>query len=190
MRSLGLVAVVLLAAACGSQKHQDQAAGSGSAGSAVAGSGSGAGSDEEATAVETDDGSGGSVGPSTGKLKPTVDLVLSGAVTATVKGTAGLCSCKGDSANITLRSDDFKVSPSFDLNILVTTADEWTNPALIINVKAPQRGSYGRNAARHGDGDKISVAKDCSVVTIDNAVLKGIASKGEIVMKGLITCAP
>jgi hypothetical protein len=184
---LGLCAALLCVAACGSKKDKDKAAGSGSAGSAGSGS---AGSDEEATAVETDDGSAAPVGPPTGKLRPTVDLTLSGAVTAKVKGTAGLCTCKPDGANITLRSDDFKVSPSFDLNILVTTADEWTNPAIIINVKAPQRGSFGRNAVRHGDNEKMSVAQDCSSVTIDHAVLKGVATKGEIVLKGLITCAP
>jgi hypothetical protein len=189
MRTLGLCAVVVLALACGSKKDKGKAAGSGSAAGSAEGSGSADGSDEEATAVEPDSGSGTPL-PSTGKLRPTVDLAMTGAVTATVKGTAGLCSCKGDSASITLRSDDFKVSPSFDLNILVTSPEEWNDPAIIVNVKAPQRGSYGRNRVRHGDGEKMSFAKDCSAVTIDHALLKGIASRGDIVLKGLITCAP
>jgi hypothetical protein len=191
MRTLALVAAALLVTACSKKKDKPAPTlGSGTAAGSAGGSAAQAGSDDEATAVEPDTGSGAAGTPSTGKMKPTVDLTLTGSVTAKLKGTAGTCSCRADNANITLRSDDFKVQPSFDLNILVTSAEEWTNPAMIINVKAPQRGSYGRNAARRSDGDKLSVAKDCSAVTIENAVLKGIASKGEIVVKGLITCAP
>src|SRR5258706_11628893 len=153
-----MVAVVAVAtAACGSKKSDKDkpkptagTAGSGSAGRATGGS------DEEATAVEPDTGSG--TGKPGGPLRPTADLTLTGAVTAKLVGTAGTCTCRGDTANITMRSDDLKVAPSFELNILVTEPAEWTDPAMVINVKEPQRGSFGRNRVRHGPDDKASVA--------------------------------
>lgn len=160
------------------------AAGSGSAGSAE--------NPDEATAVEPDPTAGSGAAPvkPVGTLRPTVDLTLSGAVTAKLAGTAGTCTCHDDSANITIRSDDLKVAPSFELNVLVTEPAEWNDPAMVINVKAPQRGSFGRNRVRHGPDDKLSVTHDCAQVTIDHVVLKGVATKGEVAVTGKITCAP
>jgi hypothetical protein len=172
---------VVLAAACGSKKPAKQV------GSDAAPR---AGADDEATPIEPDDTAGSGAGTPTagGTITPAVDLTLTGAVTATIKGTGGTCVCKNGTASITLRSDEFGVQPSFDLNLVVTTAEEWTSPAVSINVKAPQRGSYGRALARNGGTDKLSMADDCTIARIEQAVLAGIATKGEITLRGTITC--
>jgi hypothetical protein len=194
MRVSGAVVIAVVLIGCKSDtKKSDKPVptASGSAGSAGDTAGSGSANDDEATAVEPDTGSGaGSAARPAGPLKPTVDLTLTGAVTAKLVGTAGTCSCHDDSANITIRSDDLKVQPSLELNVLVTEAAEWNDPALVINVKAPQRGSFGRNRVRHGPDDKLSVAKDCSQATFEHVVLKGVATKGDVTVTGTITCAP
>lgn len=194
MRRVLVSAVVLVLVGCKSDKKAKPAPvpTPGTAAGSAAGTGSAATHpDDEATAVEPDTGSdAGSAARPHGPMKPTADLTLTGAVTAKLAGTAGTCTCHDDSANITIRSDDLKVAPSFELNVLVTEPAEWNDPAVVINVKAPQRGSFGRNRVRHGPDDKLAVAKDCSQVTIEHVVLKGVATKGDVAVTGTITCAP
>jgi len=201
---IAALVMAALAAACSSKSSNDHGAakGSGSAGSAVDRGSAvqpspyvhpGSADDEEATAVEPDSGHGTAPPKKVvvGEMKATVSLALSGAVVTSIKGSGGRCVCHDDTASFTIRSEDHEKQVPFALTILVTKAEEWTNPAIMLDVSAPRRGTYGRNANRHRAEDKLSIAKDCSSVKLDDVLLRGIAgSKGEITLKGSIACTP
>jgi hypothetical protein len=157
-------------------------AGSGSA----TGSGSGAegsGSDDGATAIEPD-----TTGPSRheGKAK----LAFTGAVETTVDNVPATCICHGDSATIEVTGVGTGVTAlPFKLSMGVLTKADWASPPVMLTLSAPKKGMYGRNAAQPRKDDVVSVATDCSGATLDT-VLKGIAgTKGEIGLKGQISCA-
>jgi hypothetical protein len=185
-----LLSVAVLAAACGSEKKADPAPAPTPAKLDPADKPPVV--DVEPTAVEPDPGgTEPTVEPPVKPAKPTaqIDLTLSGAVVATIKGTGGTCVCDADHAGYTLRSQDFNVQPSFSLTVLVTSPAEWMNPGIILNVSAPQRGSFGRNLTKHRAEDKLSVAKDCSGVTLDDVLLRGMMqTKGDVTIKGTIHC--
>jgi hypothetical protein len=182
MRTGILLVAVLAAASCSDKKKADpgptQPAVPDPAKPSVA-------DDETATEVEPDPGTG-SAAPKPPATQ--VDLVLSGTVVATLKGAGGRCTCAADKATYQIRSGDLGVKPDFDLTVLVTSPEEWANPSIILNVKSPQRGSYGRNLTKHRAEDKLSVAKDCTGVVLEDVVLRGISSKGEVTLKGSIRC--
>lgn len=114
-----------------------------------------------------------------------VDLTLSGGVTATLKGKGGSCS-KGLGANFEVRSDELGVTPSFALNILVTSEDEWDNPAITLNVSEP-RGSWARDRRTPPAGESLELARDHTGATVDTT-LRPIAGGEPVKVKGSIRC--
>lgn len=114
-----------------------------------------------------------------------VDLVLEGGLEATLKGKGGLCA-KGLGANFEVRSEEFGVSPSFKLNILVTSEDEWQNPSIVLNATEP-RGNWGRDRNTPPAGEKLDLARDHTHAIIDTT-LRPVVGGEPVKVRGSIRC--
>lgn len=114
-----------------------------------------------------------------------VDLTFSGGLTATLKGKAGLCA-RGLGANFQVRSEELGVAPAFSFNILVTSEDEWTNPAITLNVTEP-RGNWARNRQSPPAGESIDLARDHTSATMDTT-LRPVAGGEPVRVQGSIRC--
>lgn len=130
--------------------------------------------------------------PAPAAAKPTppsspneVDLVLEGGLTATLKGKGGLCA-KGLGANFEVRSEEFGVTPSFKLNILVTSEDEWQNPSIILNATEP-RGNWARDRRTAPAGEKLDLAREHTHAIIDTT-LRPVVSGEPVKVRGSIRC--
>ncbi|WP_437968920.1 hypothetical protein WMF04_06370 [Sorangium sp. So ce260] len=130
------------------------------------------------------------VAPAPAKARPAsspneVDLTFAGGLTATLRGKGGLCA-KGLGANFEVRSDELGVTPSFQLNILVTAENEWENPAITLNVSEPRR-SWARDRRTPPAGESITLARDHTQAIVDTT-LRAIPSGEPVRVKGSIRC--
>jgi len=126
--------------------------------------------------------------PATPPASPNqVDLVFEGGVDAKLQGQGGTCA-EGLGASFRVRSEELGVTPAFELSILVTSEEEWTNPAIVLDVAEP-RGNWGRNKDKPPAGETIDLARDRTQATIDT-VLQPIGGGEPVKVKGTIKCPP
>lgn len=206
------IAAIAGLAGCGQRGDRAAAAGSGSAaaagsgsahvpiarGPALHGSGSAGSAAPGSDADELDLAAGSDVALpapplSTPKLlgqRGSADLQVGGAVTATLTQVAGTCACDGERATFTVHDQGAGAKLPMSLTVIATNPVEWANPAVLLSVSAPRRGSWGRTTAQATTDDKVSIAKDCSGVALD-VHLRGVAgTKGEVSLRGTVRCAP
>jgi hypothetical protein len=165
----------------------------GAAGSAAAGSAAAPGSAANTpTAVEPEPEAAPSAVPvpPPGSHAGTAVFALSGALTAKLEAPAQ-CVCSADTASFTVKGGTLAGQQMpVELRVLVATAEDWANPPVLLTVPEPARGTYARNTYQPRPTDKVNAAKDCSGVTLD-VTLRGMAgTKGDVVVKGAITCTP
>lgn len=190
---IAAAAVVLAmagAAGCGKSGGGDKpgAAGSAATGSAVA-SGSAAGT-PAAVEPEPEPAPSAVPVPPPGSHAGTAVFALSGALTAKLEAPAQ-CVCSADTASFTVKGGKLAGQQMpVELRVLVATVEDWANPPVLLTVPEPVRGTYARNTYQPRPTDKVNAAKDCSGVTLD-VTLRGMAgTKGDVVVKGAITCTP
>jgi hypothetical protein len=205
VKTLGLAALVLAVVGCGKKDDKGAPAAGSGAGSAVArpsgsnangvegavgsdeagsGAGEGSGSADEPTAVEPDTAKPVTV-QNAGKAK----LAFGGAVDTKLDNVPAVCTCTGDTASVEV--DQTRAgAPNlpFKLSVVVASSADWFDPAVMLNVSAPKKGMWGRNAARRKE-ETVTVAKDCSGATLDVVLAGRAGTKGEISLRGQITCA-
>lgn len=127
-----------------------------------------------------------------------VELELSGDLTGTFRGAGATCSgfeIEGTpSATIKVMARDLGSDQDWDLTLMVTSAEEWETPAVILNVRSATRTSY-TYAKKEPAGESVSVTRDPSGATTGAAIgatidlsLKELVGKRKVKIKGTIRC--
>ncbi len=127
-----------------------------------------------------------------------VELELSGDLTGTFRGAGATCSgfeIDGTpSATIKVMARDLGSDQDWDLTLMVTSAEEWETPAVILNVRSATRTSY-TYAKKEPAGESVSVTRDPSGATTGAAIgatidlsLKELVGKRKVKVKGTIRC--
>lgn len=127
-----------------------------------------------------------------------VELELSGDLTGTFRGAGATCSgfeIEGTpSATIKVMARDLGSDQDWDLTLMVTSAEEWETPAVILNVRSATRTSY-TYAKKEPAGESVSVTRDPSRATTGAAIgatidlsLKELVGKRKVKVKGTIRC--
>jgi hypothetical protein len=115
-----------------------------------------------------------------------VELTFSGAVTARLQGTGALCRRfdppKDSGAMFGVEAKTFDAADDFRFQLVVAGDAEWAAPKILVNHRTPQG---NRSYAWAGKG-RVDVPKDLSGLTIDG-VLEG-ADGGKITVQGSIRC--
>lgn len=107
------------------------------------------------------------------------DLTFTGGLEKRLQGKGGVCA-PGLGASFRVQAD------GVDFTILVTSEEEWTNPAILLNVLEP-KGHWGRNRQKPPAGETIELARDHTSATVDTT-LRAVTGGEPVKVKGTIRC--
>lgn len=113
-----------------------------------------------------------------------VDLTFTGAIDATLKGTAGTCGGLEGGFSVTVRSEDLGASPKLELAVVILGEEDWATPPTVVNEKEGARRSFGWDKKT----GTVVAARDRSRVDFAGALLKNVVAAETITLTGSVVC--